>query len=247
MESGSPLDPALLAEKIAVGGEILWALSGRQFSEVCVDSVRPTRHWFRTDWGPPYRWQYGREIGYYSTRPPHRDDGAFPLPELTLGVYPLRRIVTVRVDGAVIAPSSYRIDDRRWLVNLTPNVTPWPTAQDMSADPLTATNTMLVDFEYGQAAPAGGVSALKAYAIELAKGASGDPCQIPQRVLNMQMQGVSYTVLDPLQFLDAGRTGLYEVDVWLRAVNPKGMARRSTVLSPDRPRPVRRTSTVPGS
>jgi hypothetical protein len=113
----------------------------------------------------------------------------------------------------------------------------------MAADSMTAPNTFQVTFDWGQTTPAGGVEACKAYAIEFAKAAAGDPCSLPERVQSLQMgPGASYALLDPMTFLDAGRTGIYEIDAWIVSVNPHGLRRRSGVLSPDIPRPVRRTS-----
>lgn len=54
------------------------------------------------------------------------------------------------------------------------------------------------------------------------------------------------TVLDGQEFLDHGRTGIYEVDLFLKAANPSGALNKTRVLSPDLPR-VRRFSTVTAS
>lgn len=249
---GSPLLPGLLQTKIDVASELLYRLSGRQFAGVCTDIVRPTMRWYRVDDDmpqTPWSW-WGRwpdRIETYTSRDPHRWDGNTSPQEITLGAYPLRQILEVRANGQVIPSAAYRIDNRRTLVNLDERNYPWPVAQDMTADPATDDNTFQVTFEYGQAPNQGGVDACIRYAIELAKGACGDPCQLPERVLSMQMQGVSYAVLDPMTFLDKGKTGIYEVDMWLQSVNPNGLRRRSTVLTPDRPRPVRRTAVTPGS
>lgn len=243
---GTPLADVLLADTIDLASEILYAASGRQFAGVCTDVVRPTRRWYRGDFPAWWQYQWGRSIPY-TTRSPHRYQGAAPLTEITLGAYPIRDILEVRIDGAVYPSVNYRVDDRRWLVNIDPTGVGWPGWQDMDKDPATDANTFQVSFEWGQSPPVGGVLAAKTYAIELAKGMCGDPCALPERVLSLQMQGVSYTLLDPLAFLDKKRTGVYSIDVWLASVNPAGLNRRSAVLSPDFPRPVRRAGTVPGS
>lgn len=246
---GSPLPPGLLAEKIDVASELLYRLSGRQYAGQCTDVVRPTARWYRTDMLPWSRWTYAawpRTADSFTALNPHRYAGATALQEITLGAYPLRDIIEVRVNGSVVDSATYRIDDRRWLVNLDLTA-PWPNIQSLELDPLTDDNTFQVTFAYGQAPPRMGVAACKRYAIELAKGAVGDPCAIPERVLSLQMPGASYTIVDAFTFLGEGLTGLYEVDSFLKAVNPNGLKRKSAVYSPDIPRPVRRTSTVPGS
>ena len=47
---------------------------------------------------------------------------------------------------------------------------------------------------------------------------------------------MSWTLLDPQDFLDKGRTGIYQVDLFLRTVNPDGARLRARVFSPDIPR-----------
>jgi hypothetical protein len=238
------LDPDSLTTWLDVASELLYAFSGRQFAGVCADLVRPCKRYYKMD-AVPFWWRWVPSWGTYTINNPHRDAGAGPMGEITLGAYPLRDIVEVRIDGAVVDPTLYRIDDRRWLVRL--DGLGWPTVQDLAGDPMTDPNTFSVAFEWGQAPPVGGVEAAKTYAIELAKGASGNPCNLPERVQSVQMQGVSFALLDPMAFLDKGRTGIYAVDVWLNAVNPHNLKRRSSVISPDVNRPVRRTSTTPGS
>lgn len=248
------LDEDLLDEMIIVASEILYKLSARQYPGVCTDTVLPLQRWYQTDGnlGFPPGWQNWRSWwgvhSYTCGRPPERAGGCGPLSEITLGVYPLRTIIEVRIDGHVIDPTTYRIDDHRWLVRVDQTgPTSWPCCNSLDRDPLTDVGTFQVIDQWGSAPPTSGVRAAKTLAIELAKGASGGNCQLPQRVLTLQSQGVNYTLLDPLTFLDNGQTGIYLVDLFLHTVNPNKLARRATVLSPDVGRPVRRTSTIPGS
>ena len=44
---------------------------------------------------------------------------------------------------------------------------------------------------------------------------------------------MSFTLLDPQDFLDKGRTGIYEIDLMLSALNPAGALKRARVFSPD--------------
>jgi hypothetical protein len=57
-------------------------------------------------------------------------------------------------------------------------------------------------------------------------------------VQSITRQGISMAILDPFDFLDNGRTGVYQFDLWLATVNPTGLPRRSRVFSPDIARPV---------
>ena len=55
---------------------------------------------------------------------------------------------------------------------------------------------------------------------ELAKACYTDQaCRLPQRVTSITREGVTLAMLDPFEMLDKGRTGLFEVDLWLEAVN----------------------------
>jgi hypothetical protein len=79
---------------------------------------------------------------------------------------------------------------------------------------------------------------------ELDKAAEGSSaCKLPQRVTNISRQGMSMTLLDPQDFLQDGRTGLYEVDLALRVFNPHQAKTRARVFTTTNP-PARRISAV---
>lgn len=77
-------------------------------------------------------------------------------------------------------------------------------------------------------------------AAELVAGSRNEPCKLPERVTSISRQGVSWTLLDPMDFLDKGKTGIYSVDLILSAMNP-GNTRRAVarVFSPEYRPPVR--------
>lgn len=89
-----------------------------------------------------------------------------------------------------------------------------------------------VDYTYGQAElPAVLTSAISVLAEEMLLASSSAQCRIPERVTNVTRQGVSWTLLDPQDFLSEGRTGIYEVDLAVRALNPSGAKRRARLFS----------------
>lgn len=47
------------------------------------------------------------------------------------------------------------------------------------------------------------------------KAATGQACSLPERITSITRQGVSWTMLDPMQFLDTGLTGVGRLDSWL--------------------------------
>jgi len=63
----------------------------------------------------------------------------------------------------------------------------------------------------------------------------GANCQLPRRMASLTRQGVTVTMLDPQTFFADGRTGLYLMDLAIRSLNPKMLARPSGVYSPDVP------------
>jgi hypothetical protein len=50
------------------------------------------------------------------------------------------------------------------------------------------------------------------------------------------------TVVDSQDFLDQGKTGIYEIDLFLRSVNPSKATRKARVFNPDTPRAARISS-----
>jgi len=55
-------------------------------------------------------------------------------------------------------------------------------------------------------------------AVEYGKAAQGKTCALPERITNITRQGVSWSILDPQDFLDKGFTGMSRVDNWLGPV-----------------------------
>lgn len=167
--------------------------------------------------------------------------GCARLPEVYLGATPVTGINEVKVDGEIVPPEAYRVDDWHVLVRIDGDA--WPCCQDLAAAD-TEPNTFSVDFNYGRPPPAAG----KAAAVELAyqlylSCADSGSCSLPQRVTDVTRQGVSMVLLDPFSFFENGRTGLYVVDAWLSAINPTGRRGRATISSPDIGPAVRRVGT----
>jgi hypothetical protein len=78
--------------------------------------------------------------------------------------------------------------------------------------------------------------AARRLAIEFVKLWEGDEeCALPQRITSVSRQGVSYTILDQQDFLDELRTGIYEIDLYLKTANPDKARRPAKVFSPDMP------------
>lgn len=235
-------DYDLAARCVASASEVLYQLSGRQFPGVCTDTVRPCRRSY--SWSLPRWWldRYPQAADWWGDctcgAPNPRSCGCSTLDEVTLGASPVLAITRVRVDGATLASSAYRIDDHRYLVRIDGQS--WPSCQDLTADPATDTDTWDVTFMYGQPVPQSGRDAAAALACELYQSAKGGACKLPTRVQTITRQGVTVALLDPFDFLEKGKVGVYVVDLFLKAYNPKGRRRRGRIASPDVARRVRR-------
>jgi len=95
-----------------------------------------------------------------------------------------------------------------------------------------------VTYSYGKMPPAAGVMAARHLAIQFALLWSGheDECSLPERVTSVTRQDVSWTILDNQNFIDELKTGIYAIDLFLRAVNPDKARAKAKVFSPDIPR-----------
>jgi hypothetical protein len=240
--SGVDEDHAALGAEIASAW--LWRLSGRRYSGICSTTVRPVPRCI-IDGSPSDRTLlFDSRTGGYSfgsSRGGGRNEG---VSEITLGHYPIREITQVKIDGAVLDPAGYRLDDASYLVRLAGES--WPHSNDLGrAD--TEAGTWSVSFRYGDDPPVDGQLAAKVLACEIALSCAGKECRLPKRITNLTRQGVSMVLVDPGEVADQGRFGIAEVDLFLNSVNPGKLAERATVVSPDVPRAVRRTGTTPGS
>jgi hypothetical protein len=98
------------------------------------------------------------------------------------------------------------------------------------ADP----GTWHITYEYGKPVPEEGRFVAAIFACQIALNQCGaDGCILPQRLKEITRQGVEMAFADPLEFLDQGKVGIYEVDLWLESVNPKRITRRARVYRAD--------------
>lgn len=65
-----------------------------------------------------------------------------------------------------------------------------------------------------------------------------DECQLPERVVSINREGISMSLVDPQNFLDRGRTGVTRVDQWLASYHGRTGLRSSGVFSADCPPPL---------
>lgn len=212
---GPELDPDELDEKLQAASDLLFAMSGRQFNGGgCTDTVRPI---------------FPDSCGHA---------------EVMLPYYPVTAITSVKVrdrsDEAIttLQATDYRLDNKRVLVRLEGSDGTrklWP-HQDLYQNESGDGRFFEVTYTYGVAPPQLGVNAAATLACEMylaCDSSAADKCRLPNKVQSIVRQGVSMELIDPNQFLTEDFTGIYEVDSFLKAYNPKKLRRSASVWSPD--------------
>lgn len=137
-------------------------------------------------------------------------------------------VVSVRVDGVVVDPSKYRVDDGNVLVRTDGQA--WPTTQDIAAED-TQAGTFSITYAPGRPVDTLGAYAAGLLACEFAKALTSKPCALPKSATAITRQGVSMT-LTPGAF-PKGLTGLHVVDAYILSVNPHALKTPPAVISPD--------------
>jgi hypothetical protein len=207
----APPSPEVVAEAVEAASEILYTLSGRQYPGLCEAIFRPC--------GSHCNCEYDV-------------CGCNRLPRVFLA-WDMVTVSTVAIDDVPpLDPSAYRLENG-WLVRLDGGT--WPCCQNMAAE-LGEEGAFAVIGTRGALPTPLAIRAVKALATELVKACTpNESCALPDRVINIVRQGVQFTLLDPMEFLSSGRTGLYVVDLFLAAANPNGLQRPSRAWSPDLP------------
>lgn len=250
------LEDGIAALAATQASEILYNLSGQQFTGDCGPvTVRPLSRptdqdtrglsgmGFSGSGGYMASWGTCTAYGTRSGAISHY--GCSKPPEIELGAHPVTLVTQVKIDGILIPSNEYFLQDYRILVRrrASAGATPtarwgWPTCQLIDL-PDSEPGTFSVTYRYGVAPPASGIMACKVLALQLALSASGLKNRLPTRITSMNRQGVGTMVVDVMDFLKQGLTGIYEVDLFLRTFNPSGMKRKAVVFSPDLGRPRR--------
>jgi hypothetical protein len=220
-------------EAAQVASNLLWAMSGRKYTGETVVTERYTCTLRNNRMGPSDRTNspvlFGGDVynipsGDYDEYSELTADGMSPESRIRVRGRPVTRIISMRNrNGVILDPSSYYLVDHS-------------TIQIKAGTAWTPCNVEIT-YAYGVPVPVAGKMAARKLAIEFARLWSGDEmCELPQRVTSVSRQGVSYTILDNQEFIDELRTGLYEIDLFLKVVNPDNARRKSKVFSVDTPR-----------
>jgi len=237
-------EPAVQTSATAWATGILDALTGRRFGQ-CPITVRPCGRRCQA-WGGYMTYPVGSPSAtgvWGAWMAPYVDGtGAWrncgcagsctcrascevPLPT------PVAGVDEVMLDGVALDPSAYRIDNGRILVRIDGEC--WPECQDMDLAN-DAVGAFAVTYQPGEELPAAGSLAAGRLACEFAKACVGaGDCQLPGQLQSLSRNGVQVEMVDPVSFLEEGLTGVADVDLWIRSVNPARLASRPRVYSPD--------------
>lgn len=146
------------------------------------------------------------------------DGGGFPYEITFTGVLAATAVTTQAVDidlggddpsvVAIVTTAAYRAPEGSWYIR----------------------------YNYGKPVPLDGQLAASIFACQIALNLCGsEGCVLPQRLKSITREGMEMDFADPLTFLDEGKVGIYEVDLFLHSVNPSKLKRRSRVHRPDKP------------
>lgn len=237
-------DPERLEVVAVEASMVLYEVSGRRFSGLCETTVRPASQpcrcyatsraaglgaWYWTS--TPYGWAWADgECG--------DTFGCQPMSVWRLNGYPVRQVTQVKIDGAVVDPSGYRLDGWRNLVRLDDPGPPvvrraWPGCQNMSLND-DQPGTFSVSYQYGIDPPPIGLDAACQLACQLYLACSNQKCELPSGATKVTRQGVQVDRGLLANWFDPTKpTGLVAVDAFLAAYWSRARGRRPAVFSQD--------------
>lgn len=235
----SPVAPWITAEQIVdgpcagvVGEENIARLDRALLRATQLLYVRTGRRWpgiISTVGWRPSKGSCGCSIG----RP-----GCNRPPEIVLPGYPVISVDRVEIDGVVVDPATYRVDDDVRLVRM-PNVTDdrnegWPCCQRMDRG-LGEEDTFGIDYTWGSIPDDAGLAAVAALGCELSLAADPNTaarCSLPKGVVrSITRQGLS---MELATVLDLDSCGITDVTYWLAGLDrdQKGIGVGAMIVDP---------------
>lgn len=228
---------ACLTSAVSMASEVLYELSGRQFSGWCQSTIRPCSD--GGCWGAGPLGQQFLDRGHIVWDTGWRSDYSDPcscggwIQKVKLpGV--AQAIVQVLINGSIVPASSYRLDPNNELIRTDGGA--WPICQNMMAAP-DQPGTFQITYQHGYAPNEIARRAAAQLAREFYLACSGQACSLPTGVVEMSRQGIRVTQAASL-FRD-GATGLAMVDSFLAAFKTM---HPTYVFSPDTYPTSRRTA-----
>jgi hypothetical protein len=140
--------------------------------------------------------------------------------QLRLRRRPVLTVSEIYSGGILVPFEEYELRNNAFVVRK--DKLPWV------ASPL---SELSVTYTHGSPPPVAGKRAAVRLANELILAEKGDAmCALPDSVTSINRQGISYTLLDPQVYIEKGRTGVYEIDMFIYAANPRGALKKPGVF-----------------
>lgn len=141
---------------------------------------------------------------------------AGPLPRLEtirLPWLPVRDVLEVKIDGVVLDESAYKLMPGTNVLARIDGGT-WPRANNQALDD-TEPGTWSVTFRHGMDLPTDAQDLVLGFACQLVKRCKGQACSLPDGLKVLTRPGITYAVVDPLEYRKAGLTGYVPLDDWI--------------------------------
>jgi hypothetical protein len=252
-EDWATYSPAVTGAAFDYATTVLWAATGRRFG-LCTRVVRPCGKECQNENGNGiygWYWTQGTWLPYiFQGAWRNCWCGCFGTPgccgcNVDCQVYlegPVSNIISVTVDGNIIDPTTYRVDNGIWLVRTKDASTDdcWPRFQDFNKN--SGVGTFIVTYQKGLAVPQALLRAASELAGEYAKACVGAACRLPARATSIARQGVSISMVGIEALMEKGLTGINTVDQIIRTYNPYGLTGQMRIASPDYPERTRITT-----
>lgn len=207
-------DPRLL-DAIEDASLIMYYMTGRQFGGTCETTVRPC---------------LGHDCQPCGSCKPN---------SLNLGLWPITDVTSVRFEGTTYTGSDitdqWHVDEWRYLVRNDGEPFPFhsnPYAAAGSAEDTEEDGWVFeVTVEHGMSVPRLMTRATRALACQLVRYCLDLECQLPDRVTSIARQGISMDVKSAEDIVRDGATGIYEVDLAVKVLNPSKLQSPSFMWS----------------
>lgn len=141
---------------------------------------------------------------------------------------PIGGVVEVWLNGAVLDPTAYRVDNGNRLVRVDGDC--WPACQDLSQD-AHGDAAFSVTYYLGAAPSDITLWAAGKLAAEFYAACTGGECSLPAGTISVARQGVNIQL--EAGMFPGGKTNIPEVDALIDAYNPYGLRVAPVIASPD--------------
>lgn len=233
---------AVTGQAVQAAADVLYALTGRHLG-TCQLTIRPCREsCFGNAWPFTQWWQFGlypRPVFYEGVwynitcnNCPNNSCSCTVISEALMPA-PVASILQVKVDGAVLPSTAYRMDNFRLLVRTDGGT--WPFCNNLAKDD-SQVGTWSVTLSTGEQVSTLGQMALGELATQFVKLLlCNSDCLFPKPVQQLVRQGVTMNFLDPNMVFESGKIGLYLCDLFVSIENPNRLMNPSVVYDLDSP------------